>query len=127
MHSPTIPNRTQYIAAYIGSGMDAKKAPNFPEKQVPYDQPKDNKKMVILFALRAWKTNQIWKRKARIQLKSRQLYGSQFVSIREGQHFHCYNTSLSAKKSVKHCISTTILPRPVLLFFFKLMNLKINR
>ena len=26
-----MPNRTQYMAANIGNGMDAKKAPNFPE------------------------------------------------------------------------------------------------
>lgn len=30
LNSPTIPKRTQYIAAKIGSGIDAKKAPNFP-------------------------------------------------------------------------------------------------
>lgn len=30
-HSQTIPSRTQYMAANIGSGMEAKKAPNFPE------------------------------------------------------------------------------------------------
>lgn len=27
---PTSPNRTQYNAAYIGKGIDAKTAPNFP-------------------------------------------------------------------------------------------------
>lgn len=28
---PTRPKRTQYIAANIGNGIDANKAPNFPE------------------------------------------------------------------------------------------------
>lgn len=27
-----MPNRTQYMAANIGKGIDAKKAPNFPER-----------------------------------------------------------------------------------------------
>lgn len=30
--SPTMPHRTQYMAANIGKGIIAKKAPNFPEK-----------------------------------------------------------------------------------------------
>lgn len=30
-HLPTMPNKTQYMAANIGKGIDAKKAPNFPE------------------------------------------------------------------------------------------------
>jgi len=31
VHSPTIPNKTQYTAANMGNGIDANRAPNFPE------------------------------------------------------------------------------------------------
>ncbi|KAL4282207.1 hypothetical protein GQ457_03G039250 [Hibiscus cannabinus] len=31
-HSPTMPNKMQYMAANIGNGIEAKKAPNFPER-----------------------------------------------------------------------------------------------
>lgn len=29
---PTMPNKTQYMAPNIGKGIDAKNAPNFPER-----------------------------------------------------------------------------------------------
>lgn len=32
-HLPTIPNKTQYTAANIAKGIDAKKAPNFPDRK----------------------------------------------------------------------------------------------
>lgn len=41
--SPTMPNKTQYMAANIGKGMDAKKAPNLPEK---YGKCDDNEEHV---------------------------------------------------------------------------------
>ena len=31
-HSPTMPNKMQYMAANIGNGIEAKNAPNFPER-----------------------------------------------------------------------------------------------
>jgi hypothetical protein len=33
LYLPTRPNKTQYIAANIGNGIDANKAPNLPEKK----------------------------------------------------------------------------------------------
>lgn len=47
VNSPTMPKRTQYIAANIGKGIEAKKAPNLPENTEKFSRHQVN----VLFIL----------------------------------------------------------------------------